>query len=97
MERVQGLFGWACACCTPNRPPSGGHVVGPWRQEDGTVIWTRREATAAGWQYARIDALLKKAMPTYYGQRKLESEYAIFFMRYGLDETGATCGTQLNV
>ena len=55
MERVQGLFGWACACCTPNRPPSGGHVVGPWRQEDGTVIWTRREATAAGWQYARID------------------------------------------
>ena len=55
MERVQRLFGWACACCTPNRPPSGGHVVGPWRQEDGTVIWTRREATAAGWQYARID------------------------------------------
>jgi len=71
-----------------------------------TFLWSpfwlnERELARRPWlhqrQYARIDALLKKAMPTYYGQRKLESEYAIFFMRYGLDETGATCGTQLNV
>ena len=55
MERVQGLFGWTCACCTPGRPPSAGFVVGPWRREDGSIVWTRREATAAGWQYARID------------------------------------------
>ena len=50
-----------------------------------SVYWlNERELSRRPWlhqkQYARIDALLRKAVPTHFAHRKLESEYAVFFM-----------------